>query len=153
MQPRHLIPVDIPSGVTFLMLWLAWLWIMPATGIQRLPLGVHNIFPSWSQHLKSFLMYLIIPGNACTISLLTAPSQTLLLVLIRGMWGTLLLCFLAILLLNCVTLDSIMMWALHLPCFAAAELGTLFMFLSLFRFHAIDMPIWENRSPRRKSAD
>lgn len=137
----------------FLMPWLAWLWITPATGLQHLSMGVDNIFSSWFQHLKSFLMYLIIPENVCTSSLLTAPSQTLLLVHIREMWDTLHFCSLVILLLNCVTLDSIVMWALYLHCSVAAELWTLFIFLSLFRFCAIDMPIWEKRSTRRKSAD
>ena len=70
-------------------------------------------------------MYLIIPGNACTISLLTAPSQTLLLVLIRGMWGTLLLCFLAILLLNCVTLGVL----------SSPSLNELFLWPAMFYFY------------------
>lgn len=83
-------------------------------------------------------MYSIIPGNACAGSLPTEPSLTLLLYFLRlthqGDVG-----YLIALLPSHPCAKLCCFGFLHLHCFVAAYLRILFIFLTPFSFHAIDV--------------
>lgn len=135
-----------------LMPCLVWIWIMPATGLQLLPLGAGNKFSSWFQYFFfQFLIYSIIVGTAWAGS----PFRVCPLILwlaffeIYPSGGAFYLCFSHPLAKLCLL--WIRWWHEHFHLILLLHVCKFSSFLSQpFPLHTIDKSMQEKKNVRRK---